>query len=165
MADFYGKFKNLFKGGEEEGDYDDFYNDDEEQTNSNEGEQEEMDMQEDFYEEPETDTAAPAGNVININDSASTNKIQFMLFRPDSYDNSIGNIATEFMNRNTVILNLEQTNKDVARRIMDFLSGVAYAHNGKVSRLAEDIFIVMPSNYELSGQDVIEEEANSSVLF
>ena len=58
------------------------------------------------------------------------------------------------MKAHTVVLNLEDTNKDMARRILDFLSGVAYANRGKIKRVATNTYIIIPSNVDLTGDDL-----------
>ena len=123
---------------------------------------EEMDFNE--PEEPAAEPAAPSGgnNVISIHDPSA---VQFVLFKPESFDPSVKEMANELMKRNTVILNVEDTNKDVSRRIIDFLGGVAYANSGNVKKVAEDTFIIMPSNVTLSGQDAMDEVGSDNVYF
>ena len=91
--------------------------------------------------------------------------MQFVLFKPEAFDPSVKEMANELMKRNTVILNVEDTNKDVSRRIIDFLGGVAYANSGNVKKVAEDTFIIMPSNVTLSGQDAMDEVGSDNVYF
>ena len=62
------------------------------------------------------------------------------------------------------MLNLESTNKDVARRLVDFLSGVAYALDGKIKKVAISTYILTPYNVEIVG-DLVEELENSGVYF
>ncbi len=160
MANIMGKFKSILKTPEEEVAYDDYYDDTE--AMDADGQEDEMD-----YDEPEEqaeEQAAPAGgnNVISIHDSTS---VQFVLFKPESFDPSVKEMANELMKRNTVILNVEDTNKDVSRRIIDFLGGVAYANSGNVKKVAEDTFIIMPSNVTLSGQDAMDEVGSDNVYF
>ena len=69
------------------------------------------------------------------------------------------------MKTNTVVLNLEDTNKDMARRILDFLSGVAFANQGKIKRVATNTYIIIPSNVDLTGDDLLDELENSGVYF
>lgn len=163
MANIMGKFKNMLKTPEEEVAYDDDYYDDTEAMDADDGEdEEEMD-----YDEPEEQTdnqnaSADSNNVISIHNSSA---IQFVLFKPESFDPSVKEMANELMKRNTVILNVEDTNKDVSRRIIDFLGGVAYANNGNVKKVAEDTFIIMPSNVTLSGQDAMDEVGSDNVYF
>ena len=152
MSSIMGKFKNILKQPEEEMDYEDYYDDD----------REEETVPDDSDQSDDMDDEDVQNNVINIHDSA---KVQFVLYKPESFDKDITKIADDLIKRNTVILNVEQTNKDVARRIIDFLGGVAYAHNGKVSRVAEDTYVVMPSNVKLSGEDVMDEVESDNIYF
>ena len=64
-----------------------------------------------------------------------------------------------------MLLNLEKTEKDVARRIVDFLSGVAYANNGKIQKVATRTFIVTPYDVEISGDEVLDELESSGLYF
>jgi len=61
-------------------------------------------------------------------------------------------------------LNLEQTSKDVSRRLIDFLSGVAYANNGQIQRVANSTYIITPYNVDIMG-DLLDELENSGVFF
>ena len=71
----------------------------------------------------------------------------------------------ELLKRHTVVLNLEKTEKEVSRRIVDFLSGVAYANNGKIKRVATNTFIITPYNVDLTGDDVLDELENNGLYF
>ena len=64
----------------------------------------------------------------------------------------------------TVVLNLEKTQKDVARRLLDFLSGVAYAQEGKIKKVALQTYIVTPYNVDIMG-DLIDELENNGLYF
>ena len=63
-----------------------------------------------------------------------------------------------------MVLNLENTNKEVSRRILDFVSGVAYAQDGKIKKVAVSTFIVTPYNVDILG-DLIDELENNGVYF
>ena len=153
MSGIMGKFKSILKQPEEDMEYDDYYdNSQPEETSA------QQEVQDDVSEESDNSQ----NNVINIHD---TTKVQFVLFKPEAFDDSIRDMADELIKRNTVILNVEQTNKDVSKRIIDFLGGVAYAHKGKISRVAEDTYIIMPSNVKLSGEDVMDEVESDNIYF
>ena len=92
-------------------------------------------------------------------------KVHFVLFKPETFDKDITTMADRFIEKDTLILNMEQTNKDVAKRIIDFLGGVAYAHSGKISRVAEDTYIVMPSHIDITGDDLMDEVESDNVYF
>ena len=67
-------------------------------------------------------------------------------------------IADHLLNRRTVVLNLEATNKETARRIIDFLSGVAYAIDGLLSKVAINTYIITPANINVSGEALNDEK-------
>ena len=96
--------------------------------------------------------------IVNIN---ATTQLQVVLVRPERYDDASA-IADHLADKKTVVLNLESTNKEVARRLIDFLSGVAYAHNGQLKRVANSTFIITPYNVNIMG-DIIDELENSGV--
>lgn len=152
---FMGKFKSILRQPEDEENYDDYYDDTEAEE-----EEEQTDSGFDFSQESEQDDSAD--NVINMNDGVN---VQFVLFKPEAFDPTVKDMADELIKRNTVILNVEDTNKDVSKRIIDFLGGVAYAQNGSVKKVAEDTFIIMPSNVILSGQDAMDEVGSDNVYF
>lgn len=104
-----------------------------------------------------------SGNkVVNIH---ATTQLQVVLFRPERFGEETRTIADELLKMHTVVLNLENTNKDISRRIIDFLSGVAYANGGKIKRVATDTFIITPYNVDLTGDDVLDELENNGVYF
>ncbi len=98
--------------------------------------------------------------VVNIH---TTTQLQVVLVKAERYDNST-EIADHLKERRTVVLNLETTNKDIARRILDFLSGVAYAIGGRIQRVANNTFIITPYNVDLKG-DFIDELENNGLYF
>ncbi len=110
---------------------------------------------------PRSDSSS-SNRVVNINAKA---QLQVVLFKPVSFGEETRAIADELLKRHTVVLNLEKTEKEVSRRIVDFLSGVAYANNGKIKRIATNTFIITPYNVDLTGDDVLDELENSGVYF
>lgn len=95
-------------------------------------------------------------NVVNINTTA---QLAVVLVKPDRFENA-AEIADHLKEKRTVVLNLEQTNKDVARRLVDFLSGVAYAQEGKIKKVANSTFIITPYNVDILGDLIDELESN-----
>lgn len=110
-----------------------------------------------FYSENDN-----GNKVVNIN--AST-KIQVILFKPERFGDETISIADEVNKNRTVVLNLENTNKDMSRRIIDFLSGVTYAKKGKIKKIANSIFIIMPENVDFTGDDLLDELESNGVIF
>ncbi|ARP50176.1 MULTISPECIES: cell division protein SepF [Caproicibacterium] len=97
------------------------------------------------------------GKVVNINNSR---QLQVVIFKPQHFGEETCAVADELIHTNTVVLNLEETQKDIARRIIDFLSGVAYANGGKIKRVATNTFIITPYNVDLMGEDNVEDSDN-----
>ena len=98
--------------------------------------------------------------VVNLNNNSS---MQVILVKPDRFD-TVSEIADHLREKKAIVLNLESTNKDVARRLVDFLSGVAYALDGKIKKVAISTYILTPYNVEIVG-DLVEELENSGVYF
>ena len=108
-------------------------------------------------------TASQNGNkVVNIH---ATAQLQVVLFKPERFGEDTREIADELIKMHTVVLNLENTSKDVSRRIIDFLSGVAYANSGQIKRVATSTYIITPYNVGLAGADLLDELENSGVYF
>ena len=112
-------------------------------------------------------SAAPAGTssgfngrILNTGSNAGP-KQEVVLFRPASF-NDTSKAADHLRNRKAVVLNLESTNKDVARRLVDFLSGCAYALDGKIKKIAISTYIITPYNVDIVG-DLIDELENNGV--
>ena len=98
--------------------------------------------------------------VVNIHTTA---QVQVILVKPERFDDA-ANIADHLNERRTVVLNLESTNKEISRRLVDFLSGVAYANGGQIKKVANATFIITPYNVDIAG-DLIDELENSGVFF
>jgi len=98
--------------------------------------------------------------VVNIH---ATTQLQVVLVKPERFENA-ADIADHLREKHTVVLNLEQTNKDIARRLVDFLSGVAYAQDGKIKKVAVNTYIITPYNVDLLG-DLIDELENNGLYF
>lgn len=108
------------------------------------------------YAQPEA--AQQRNKVVNIN---ATTQLQVVLVKPDRYENA-SEIADHLRDKRTVVLNLEKTQKDVSRRLLDFLSGVAYAQEGKIKKVALQTYIVTPYNVDIMG-DLIDELENNGL--
>ena len=98
--------------------------------------------------------------VVNIH---ATTQLKVVLVKPERFENA-SEIADHLNNKRTVVLNLESTNKDVARRLIDFLSGVAYAGEGKIKKVAANTYIITPYSVDIMG-DLIDELENNGLYF
>ena len=88
---------------------------------------------------------------------------ELKVVKPERFD-SVPQIADHLLNKRTVVLNLEATNKETARRLIDFLSGVAYAQDGKIKKVAVNTYLITPYNVDLMG-DLIDELENNGLYF
>lgn len=103
--------------------------------------------------------ASRDNKVVSINHT--TAQLAVVLVKPERFENA-AEIADHLKDRRTVVLNLEQTSKDIARRLVDFLSGVAYANEGKIKKVANSTYIITPYNVDIMG-DLIDELENNGV--
>ena len=101
-----------------------------------------------------------SNKVVNIH---TTTQLQVVLVKPEKFE-AASEIADHLRDKRTVVLNLESTNKEVARRLLDFLSGVAYAHEGKIKKVAISTYIITPFNVDILG-DLIDELENNGLYF
>ncbi len=109
---------------------------------------------------PATDSGKRSNKVVNIH---ATAQLQVVLVKPERFDDA-STVADHLNAKRTVVLNLESANKDVARRILDFLSGVAYANDGQIKKVANCTFIITPYNVGLMG-DLLDELENNGLYF
>lgn len=97
--------------------------------------------------------------VVNIH---ATTQLKVVLVKPSKYDEDATAIADHLLEKRTVVVNMENTDPDTARRLLDFVSGVAYATGGKVKRVAAKTYIATPYSVDLMG-DLIDELENSGL--
>ena len=122
----------------------------------------------DFEEVPRKDTFEDRRNktedrrnrVVNIH---APTQLKVVLVKPERFENA-SEIADHLKDKRTVVLNLESTNKDVARRLVDFLSGVAYAGEGKIKKVAANTYLITPYHVDIEG-DLIDELENNGLYF
>ena len=96
-------------------------------------------------------------------DIHTTAKLQVVLRKPERFDEA-ASIADELREKRTVVLNLEATAKDEAGKLICFLSGVAYANDGKLKKIANNTYIITPYNVDVMG-DLLDELENNGMFF
>ena len=110
--------------------------------------------------ERDRDADRRSGKVVNIH---TTTQLQVVLVNPSRFENA-SEIADHLRDKRTVVLNLEHTDKNISRRLIDFLSGVAYANEGTIKKVAQSTYIITPYNVEILG-DLIDELENNGLYF
>ena len=94
------------------------------------------------------------GKVVPLN--AQGQSVKMVISQPTTFEQS-EEICSLLKEKKSVIVNLEYVNKDVARRIVDFISGGVYALDGYIQKVSNSIFLVAPSNYEITNEMAREE--------
>ena len=108
---------------------------------------------------PRTRREARENKVVDLGSSGQQMKV--VLVSPENFD-AAAEIADQLREKRPVLMNLEKTPKDIARRLIDFLSGVAYALEGKIKRVASNTYIITPYNVDIMGDG---SEPESSELY
>ena len=131
-------------------------------TERNEEEIEEKDYNdydndyEDDNEEIEDRKLFGKRKVVNM---PQTQQIKMVISQPTTFDQS-QEICEFLKDKKSVIVNLEYVNKDVARRIVDFISGGVFALDGHIQKVSNSIFLIAPYNYEITNEMSREEISN-----
>lgn len=81
----------------------------------------------------------------------SNTPLELKVVRPERFD-SVTQIADHLLNGRTVVLNLEATNKETARRMIDFLSGVAYSIEGVLKKVANTTYVITPDYVDVENE-------------
>ena len=122
---------------------------------------EEEDVYDYDYEEEEPEIEERKGflkknKVVPLQQSQS---IRMVISQPTSFEQS-EEICGFLKEKKSVIVNLEYVNKDVARRIVDFISGGVYALDAHIQKISNSIFLIAPMNYEITNEMAREEIKN-----
>ncbi len=127
---------------------------------------------EDDVEEPEDlQNTAPGVNMstgmgmsgisaMNGGISLSGTALELKVVKPEHFE-SVPQIADHLLNKRTVVLNLENTNKETARRLIDFLSGVAYSIDGSLKKIASNAYVITPSNVDVGDAQLKDRRAKA----
>ena len=170
---FWDEIKNFTKPYNDDEDYDD-YDDEmddsfEEETQPERaprfGRREAAPAQESFAPAMSATTAfTPASNTGFSGQVVNTsNKVQLILVRPESF-NDAPTIAANMRAKKAVVLNLEGVEKNLARRVVDFLSGCVYALDGDVKKIAQSAYLFCPHNMDIVGDlETLQAEVESYI--
>ena len=127
------KFMNIFGMGSEEAE-------EEEYEDVNESYEEEE------LEEPKGLFGRKNNKVVNM-----AQQVRMVIMQPTSLEQS-EDICDLLKEKKSIIINLEYVNKDVARRIIDVVSGAAHALDGHMQKISSSIFLVAPYNYDITSE-------------
>ena len=134
--------------------------------NSQENEEEYYDEEELMDEENENEQEETCLSFINRRNRESkvvnmpqSHQVRMVISQPTSFEQA-EEICTYLKNRKSVIVNLEYVNKDVARRIVDVMSGAVHALDGHIQKVSNSIFLIAPTYYEISTEMARDEIKN-----
>lgn len=100
-----------------------------------------------------------SGQVLSMN----SNKQEVVLFHPSSF-NDCTKAADDLRDKKGIIVNLENVDKALSRRVVDFLTGCAYALDGKVNKIAQATYLFSPHNMNVVGDlETMQAEAESYI--
>ena len=120
---------------------DDYYDEFERDDNASDTQSSAADPMNGMQNNAGMNTYAQPGSGISL----SGTSLELKVVKPQNFD-SVSQIADHLLNKRTVVLNLENTNKETARRLIDFLSGVAYSIDGSLKKVTNTTFVITPSN-------------------
>ena len=112
-------------------------------------------------DEPEEKGFFGRRNKEKVVNMPGTQQVRMVITQPTSFEQS-EEICNYLKERKSVIVNLEYVNKDVARRIVDFISGAVHALDGHIQKVSNAIFLIAPVNYEIAS-DLAREEIKSKL--
>ncbi len=116
-------------------------------------------------EEPVKKDIAPrivGGRSKTVNFSQS--QMQVVLVKPERYED-VTSIADHLNDRKTVVLNLEAADRDLSRRIVDFLSGATYANHGNMKKVSKGTFLIVPHGVDMMGELMLDEFEEGRMYF
>lgn len=114
---------------------------------------------EDQEEEEEEDRrffGKRSNKVVNM---PQTQQVKMVICQPTTFEQS-ENICNLLKEKKSIIVNLEYVNKDIARRIVDVVSGAVHALDGNLQKVSNSIFLVAPYNYDITNEMAREEIKN-----
>lgn len=87
-----------------------------------------------------------------------TQSVKMKILKPTNYDPDVNEIISELKMKNGIVMNLEYVNKDIARRIIDTVSGAVTALDGRIEKVSNSIFVVAPYNYDITNEPISKEK-------
>ena len=115
-----------------------------------------IEEQEDDDEEDRRIWGRKNNKVVNM---PQTQQVKMVICQPTTFEQS-ESICNLLKEKKSIIVNLEYVNKDIARRIVDVVSGAVHALDGNLQKVSNSIFLVAPYNYDITNEMAREEIKN-----
>lgn len=103
--------------------------------------------------------APKRGKIVNIH---TTTQLKVVVVQPDAFEDS-KEIADHLKTKKPIVVNLENIDREVAKRIIDFLSGAVYSLDGNIQKISNGIFLIVPYNMGIMGD--FKDELRNKVAF
>ncbi len=120
------------------------------------------------YDSAEDSVPAPAAEPVRqtggISGGSSSAAIEMKIVKPEKFEDVKG-IADHLLYKRTVVLNLENVNKEAVRRILDFLLGTTYAIEGTMKKVSQNTYVITPKNIDVSAELAGEQASAQKELF
>jgi cell division inhibitor SepF len=110
-----------------------------------------------------TDDVAAKRNVVPLSDASRRAGSSVAVFAPRSFGD-VTEIADALRSRQVVIVNVQGADRNLLQRVVDFTSGVAYTIDGRIQKLAEAIYLVVPAGVNVNSAGVREQLDNDGIL-
>ena len=111
--------------------------------------------------------APPARNVVSLANvgrrSGPGAGVEVSVYAPKSFT-EVTELADALRNKQVVIVNMQSADRVLLQRVIDFTSGVAYTLDGRIQKLAEAIFLVVPSGVTVNAQGLRESLGGDSMI-
>ncbi|MBR5614732.1 MAG: cell division protein SepF [Clostridia bacterium] len=114
------------------------------------------------FEADESETFEANGKRNKVVKIHTTAQLKLVVMQPENFEDA-RDIANHLKSKKPVVMNLESVERDVARRIVDFLSGAVYALDGNIQKVSNGIFLIAPYNVGIMGD--FKDELRSKGIF
>ena len=101
---------------------------------------------------------------MNYQSSSAPSQMQVVLVKPDRFED-VTAIADHLNAKKTVVLNLESADRDLSRRIVDFLSGATYANHGNIKKISKCTFLIVPNGVDMMGELMLDDFEEGRMYF
>ena len=108
-------------------------------------------------------TSTVKSNGVEFASAVSQKQTKVTIVEPFSFDDA-QHIADHLKNRKSVVINFTNTEKEVAKRLVDFISGTTYALNGSIQEVGNQIFFCAPNNVEVSIEAIQDKFASTTFM-
>ncbi len=157
---FFDKIKDIMSASDEDEGYDEVVT----SSATNENKEDYFSSTRTYEREKTTQFPSDRKSKNSAGTIKTSSQLQVALVKPERFEDAPA-VADHLADNRTIVLNLEAANRETQRRLLDFLSGAAYAHGGRIKRVANSTFIITPSNVDVMGELLMDEIESGNGIF